>query len=41
MNLPVEVIAHGKKVRAVTQDLSAYGMFGAWLALEAGTLVHS
>jgi len=27
MNLPVEVIAHGKKVRAVTQDLSAYGMF--------------
>ncbi len=27
MNLPVEVIISGKKIRAVTQDLSAYGMF--------------
>ncbi|MBA3452883.1 MAG: response regulator [Deltaproteobacteria bacterium] len=27
MNLPVEVITGGKKIRAVTQDLSAYGMF--------------
>jgi len=27
MNLPVELIAGGKKLRAVTQDLSAYGMF--------------
>ncbi len=27
MSLPVEVITTGKKIRAVTQDLSAYGMF--------------
>ncbi len=27
MNLPVEVITGGKKIRAVSQDLSAYGMF--------------
>lgn len=27
MNLPVEVITAGKKLRAVTQDLSPYGMF--------------
>jgi CheY-like chemotaxis protein len=27
MNLPVELIADGKKLRAVSQDLSPYGMF--------------
>ena len=27
MNLPVEVITDGKKIRAVSQDLSPYGMF--------------
>ena len=27
MNLPVEVITAGKKIRAVSQDLSPYGMF--------------
>lgn len=27
MNLPVEVISNGKKIRAVSQDLSPYGMF--------------
>jgi DNA-binding response OmpR family regulator len=27
MSLPVEVLTGGKKIRAVTQDLSAYGMF--------------
>jgi DNA-binding response OmpR family regulator len=27
LNLPVEVISNGKKIRAVTQDLSAFGMF--------------
>jgi len=27
MNLPVEVIANGKKLRAVSQDLSPFGMF--------------
>lgn len=27
MNLPVEVITGGKRMRAVSQDLSAYGMF--------------
>ena len=27
MNLPVELIFDGKKLRAVTQDLSPYGMF--------------
>jgi DNA-binding response OmpR family regulator len=27
MNLPVEIIVAGKKLRAVTQDLSPYGMF--------------
>lgn len=27
MSLPVELICNGKKLRAVTQDLSAYGMF--------------
>src|SRR5262249_26387391 len=27
MNLPVELIANGKKVRAVSQDLSPLGMF--------------
>ena len=27
MNLPVEIITGGKKVRAVSQDLSAFGMF--------------
>jgi CheY-like chemotaxis protein len=27
MNLPVELIADGKKMRAVSQDLSPYGMF--------------
>jgi DNA-binding response OmpR family regulator len=27
MNLPVEVISNGKKLRAVSQDLSAFGMF--------------
>jgi DNA-binding response OmpR family regulator len=27
MNLPVEVISNGKKIRAVSQDLSPFGMF--------------
>src|SRR2546421_11259743 len=27
MNLPVELISAGKKIRAVSQDLSAFGMF--------------
>ena len=27
MNLPVEIITGGKKVRAVSQDLSPFGMF--------------
>lgn len=27
MNLPVEVISNGKKIRAVSQDLSSFGMF--------------
>lgn len=27
MNLPVEIISNGKKIRAVSQDISAYGMF--------------
>jgi len=27
MNLPVELITAGKKMRAISQDLSPYGMF--------------
>lgn len=41
MNLPVEVIANGKKLRAVSQDLSALGMFIRMSPpLPAGTLVQ-
>ena len=41
MNLPVEVIAGGKKLRAVSQDLSAFGMFIRMSPpLPAGTIVQ-
>lgn len=41
MNLPVEVITAGKKLRAVTQDLSPYGMFIRLSPpLPAGTVVQ-
>ncbi|MBL9020298.1 MAG: response regulator [Myxococcales bacterium] len=41
MNLPVEVIAGGKKLRAVSQDLSALGMFIRMSPpLPAGTVVQ-
>jgi len=41
MNLPVEVIVAGKKMRAVSQDLSPYGMFVRLAPpLDAGTLVQ-
>jgi len=41
MNLPVEVIANGKKLRAVSQDLSAFGMFIRMSPpLPAGTVVQ-
>lgn len=41
MNLPVEVISGGKKLRAVTQDLSPYGMFVRLSPpLEVGTVVQ-
>ncbi len=41
MNLPVEVIANGKKLRAVSQDLSAFGMFIRMSPpLAAGTVVQ-
>ena len=41
MNLPVELITDGKKVRAVSQDLSPYGMFIRLSPpLPAGTVVQ-
>src|ERR1051325_2125551 len=41
MNLPVELIADGKKLRAVSQDISAYGMFVRLSPpLPAGTVVQ-
>jgi CheY-like chemotaxis protein len=41
MNLPVELIADGKKLRAVSQDLSPYGMFVRLSPpLEPGTVVQ-
>ncbi|CAN5908904.1 hypothetical protein BH11MYX3_BH11MYX3_35740 [soil metagenome] len=41
MNLPVEVITNGKKLRAVSQDLSALGMFIRMSPpLPAGTVVQ-
>ncbi|MBL0219390.1 MAG: response regulator [Myxococcales bacterium] len=41
MNLPVEVISNGKKLRAVSQDLSAFGMFIRMSPpLPAGTVVQ-
>jgi DNA-binding response OmpR family regulator len=41
MNLPVELIADGKKLRAVSQDISAYGMFVRLSPpLPAGTIVQ-
>ena len=41
MNLPVELIANGKKLRAVSQDLSPYGMFIRLSPpLAVGTLVQ-
>jgi DNA-binding response OmpR family regulator len=41
MNLPVELISDGKKVRAVTQDLSPYGMFIRLSPpLDAGTVIQ-
>ncbi len=41
MNLPVEVISNGKKLRAVSQDLSAFGMFIRMAPpLAAGTIVQ-
>jgi DNA-binding response OmpR family regulator len=41
MNLPVEVIAHGKKLRAVSQDLSPFGIFVRLTPpLPVGTVVQ-
>jgi DNA-binding response OmpR family regulator len=41
MNLPVELITGGKKLRAVSQDLSSYGMFVRLSPpLPAGTVVQ-
>jgi two-component system, OmpR family, phosphate regulon response regulator PhoB len=41
MNLPVELIADGKKLRAVSQDLSPYGMFVRLSPpLPAGSIVQ-
>jgi DNA-binding response OmpR family regulator len=41
MNLPVELIAGGKKLRAVSQDISPYGMFVRLSPpLPAGTIVQ-
>ena len=41
MNLPVEIITGGKKVRAVSQDLSAFGMFIRLSPpLPAGTVIQ-
>jgi DNA-binding response OmpR family regulator len=41
MNLPVELIAGGKKLRAVSQDLSPYGMFVRLSPpLPAGSIVQ-
>lgn len=41
MNLPVELITGGKKVRAVSQDLSPYGMFVRLSPpLSTGTIVQ-
>src|SRR5262245_45501633 len=41
MNLPVEIISGGKKVRAVSQDLSAFGMFIRLSPpLPAGTVIQ-
>jgi DNA-binding response OmpR family regulator len=41
MNLPVEVITDGKKIRAVSQDLSPYGMFIRLSPpLPAGTVIQ-
>src|SRR5262245_65312813 len=41
MNLPVEIISGGKKVRAVSQDLSPMGMFIRLSPpLPAGTIIQ-
>lgn len=41
MNLPIELIANGKKIRAVSQDVSPYGMFVRLSPpLPVGTLVQ-
>ena len=41
LNLPVEIITGGKRVRAVSQDISAYGMFVRMAPpLPAGTIVQ-
>jgi DNA-binding response OmpR family regulator len=41
MNLPVEVIAAGKKLRAISQDISPFGMFVRMAApLPVGTIVQ-
>src|SRR3954453_9299368 len=41
MSLPVEVITGGKKTRAITQDLSPYGMFVRMSPpLPVGTVVQ-
>jgi CheY-like chemotaxis protein len=41
MNLPIELIANGKKLRAVSQDVSPYGMFVRLAPpLPVGTLVQ-
>jgi CheY-like chemotaxis protein len=41
MNLPVEIISEGKKVRAVSQDLSPFGMFIRLSPpLPAGTVIQ-
>jgi len=41
MNLPVEIITGGKRMRAVSQDISAYGMFVRLAPpLPAGTIVQ-
>ncbi|HEY5952233.1 MAG TPA: response regulator [Kofleriaceae bacterium] len=41
MNLPVEIITGGKKMRAVSQDLSAFGMFIRLSPpLPAGTVIQ-
>jgi len=41
MNLPVELIANGRKVRAVSQDISPFGMFIRLSPpLPAGTIVQ-